>query len=82
MTISKCNHNYPIESSIIKNESTYPTQPRKRKKSEKIAFSNLERINMNAAGIDIASGEHWVCVPPEKTKDNVKKFGTFTCENR
>lgn len=27
---------------------------------------SLETINKNAAGIDIGSGEHWVCVPPER----------------
>ena len=40
--------------------------------------SNLELINPHAAGIDIGSGEHWVCVPPSCTQDNVKAFGCFT----
>lgn len=25
--------------------------------------SHLEQLNHNAAGIDLGSGEHWVCVP-------------------
>ena len=57
-----------------------PQRKRPRRKRKKIACSNLERINVNAAGIDIASGEHWVCVPPEATRSNIKKFGTFTCD--
>lgn len=40
--------------------------------------SNVERINPNAAGIDIGSGEHWVCVPAERTQDNVRRFGCYT----
>jgi hypothetical protein len=26
-----------------------------------------EQINDNAAGIDLGGGEHWVCVPPDRT---------------
>jgi hypothetical protein len=40
--------------------------------------SNFERINPNAAGIDIGSGEHWVCVPAERTQENVRRFGCYT----
>ena len=39
---------------------------------------SLETINKNAAGIDIGSGEHWVCVPPERAEQNVRRFGCFT----
>ena len=75
---------------------TYPTYEQKTKrsfakkgrssgkvrarKSKAKPFTNLDRINPHAAGIDIASSEHWVCVPPERTQDNVRKFGTFTCD--
>jgi len=54
----------------------------KRKKTNRKRFTNLDRINPDAAGIDIASTEHWVCIPPERTGDNVRKFGTFTCDLR
>ncbi len=40
-------------------------------------------INPNAAGIDVASEEMWVCVPEdrgEQPDDNVRKFGAFTCD--
>jgi hypothetical protein len=40
--------------------------------------SNLELMNAHAAGIDIGSGEHWVCVPPSSTEKNVQRFGCFT----
>jgi hypothetical protein len=36
------------------------------------------QINANAAGIDIGSGEHWVCVPPERSCNHVRRFGCFT----
>ncbi len=39
---------------------------------------SLATINKNAAGIDIGSGEHWVCVPAERAEPNVRRFGCFT----
>jgi transposase len=41
-------------------------------------ISNFELINPNAAGIDIGSGEHWVCVPADRIQDNVRRFGCYT----
>ncbi len=29
-------------------------------------LSNFEQINLNAAGVDIGSGEHWVSVPADR----------------
>ena len=40
--------------------------------------SSLELIHSHAAGIDIGSGEHWVCVPHSSTENNVQRFGCFT----
>ena len=40
--------------------------------------NSFEAINKNAAGIDIGSGEHWVCVPPDRAEQNVRSFGCFT----
>jgi transposase len=37
-------------------------------------------INPHAAGIDIGSKEHFVCVPAEATPNNVRRFGTFTAD--
>ena len=38
----------------------------------------MDCIHPRAAGIDIGSGQHWVCVPPSSTEENVKSFGCFT----
>lgn len=40
--------------------------------------ANFEQINPNAGGIDIGSGEHWVCVPADRSQENVRRFGCFT----
>ena len=56
-------------------------KPAKTKKS--LMEQQLEMINPNAAGIDVASEEMWVCVPPDRAKNkdsNVRKFGAFTCD--
>ena len=45
--------------------------------TEKVS-STLEEINQNAAGIDLGGGEHWVCVPADRTDKNVRRFGCFT----
>jgi transposase len=49
-----------------------------RKKS--LRDRQLEMINPNAAGIDVASEEMWVCVPADRAEFNVRKFGAFTCD--
>jgi transposase len=46
--------------------------------SVKKASSTWEQINHNAAGIDLGSGEHWVCVPASRADKNVRRFGCFT----
>lgn len=40
----------------------------------------IEKINLNAAGIDIGGSEHWVSVPPERDEQPVRKFGCYTSE--
>jgi len=37
-------------------------------------------FNKNAAGIDISSREHYVAVPKDRAKDNVRCFGSFTTD--
>jgi transposase len=52
-----------------------------RKKS--LRDRQLEMINPNAAGIDVASEEMWVCVPEDRVdlpEGHVRKFGAFTCD--
>lgn len=41
---------------------------------------NLRKINLNAAGIDIGSDEHYVAVPEGRDEVNVKSFKTFTSD--
>ncbi len=38
----------------------------------------LPRVNPNAAGLDIGSAEIWACVPEDRDRQPVRKFGTFT----
>jgi transposase len=54
--------------------NTKETMPRK------IAFDPaiFEMLNPNAAGIDVATEEMWVCVPANRDAQNVRKFGAFT----
>lgn len=35
-------------------------------------------VHMHAAGLDIGSAEIWACVPAERDRGSVRKFGTFT----
>jgi len=49
-------------------------------RSKRQASSGLEPIKANAAGIDIGSQTHWVCVPSERAVENVRSFGSFTTD--
>lgn len=40
----------------------------------------LEKIHLNAAGIDIGSGSHWVAVPEDRDEQPVREFRSFTHE--
>jgi len=40
--------------------------------------SKFKIVNSNAAGIDIGSESHYVCVPPELDSKNIRSFGSFT----
>jgi hypothetical protein len=42
--------------------------------------AQLKRVNLNAAGIDIGSEEHWAAVPPGRDSEgqDVRRFGAFT----
>jgi transposase len=42
--------------------------------------SELKPIQANAAGIDIGSQTHWVCVPPDRAQECVKRFGCYTSQ--
>ncbi len=51
------------------------TSRRNRRKRE-VKF--LERIHLNAAGIDIGSASHWVAVPEDRDDQPVREFRSFT----
>jgi transposase len=54
---------------------------KKRRRSKKsLLEQKLEMLNPNAAGIDVASAEHWVCVPQDRAEQPIRRFGTFTCD--
>lgn len=51
----------------------------KEKKLKKIALNEQwEKINPNAAGIDIGAREIFVCVPSDRDPESVRRFGTKT----
>lgn len=51
------------------------------KAKKKISINDgWELINPNAAGIDIGSKEHWVCVPVGRDPKSIRPFGTFTAD--
>lgn len=45
-------------------------------------FSNdiFKVMRLNAAGIDIASGMHYVAVPADRDSESIRKFGSFTSD--
>ena len=49
-----------------------------RRKSKRIKTFAI--INADAAGIDVSDKEMAVAVSPERIEENVKTFGTFTCD--
>ena len=54
---------------------------KKRRRSKKsLLEQKLEMLKPNAAGIDVASAEHWVCVPQDRAEQHIRRFGTFTCD--
>ena len=57
-------------------------QKRKNKKHRKVDSSNLEQLNLNAAGIDIGAEFHYVAVPNGRDPEgqDVRHFTTFTAD--
>jgi len=57
------------------------------KKSSKKAKSQrsreralLDKVHLNAAGIDIGADAHWVAVPEDRDQRPVRSFGVFTSD--
>lgn len=44
------------------------------------SLEGLPPLNLNAAGIDVGSAEHYVAVPPSRGTQVVEKFGSFTAD--
>jgi transposase len=38
----------------------------------------LQKVHLNAAGIDIGADAHWVAVPEDRDASPVRSFGVFT----
>jgi len=54
---------------------------RTKQRKKKVSVDEVwEAIHPRAAGIDIGSREHMVCVPAETAVPNVRGFGTFTAD--
>ena len=54
--------------------------PTSRQSKSKARKSVLERINPNAAGIDIGANFHFVAIPEDRAEENIRKFGPFTSD--
>jgi len=50
--------------------------PRRNRRNRVAKF--LERVHLNAAGIDIGSASHWVAVPEDRDDQPVREFKSFT----
>ena len=55
-----------------------PTRPQRRSKRRTREQKFLEQVHLNAAGIDIGSGSHWVAVPTDRDEQPVREFRSFT----
>jgi transposase len=49
-----------------------------RRKQQTETWQGVKVIHPNAAGLDIGSEEIWAAVPPARTAEPVRKFGTYT----
>jgi len=63
----------------MNNKATQRTD--RKRKSKRIELNEQwEKINPDAAGIDIGAREHYVCVPARRHQPSVRRFGTTTPE--
>jgi transposase len=70
-------------SSKKRSKSSKKVNKKRARRKKSLRDRKLEMINPNAAGIDVASEEMWVCVPEDRVdqpEGNVRKFGAFTCD--
>ena len=57
-----------------------PKPKKSRSKSKRNPFAGLPPLNLNAAGIDVGSAEHFVAVPPNRDSEPVRRFDCFTAD--
>ena len=67
-------------SSKKRSKSPKKVNKKRTRRKKSLLEQKLEMINPDAAGIDVASEEMWVCVPQDRAENNVRKFGAFTCD--
>ena len=53
-----------------RSKARHPVSPR--------PAARLERLNWNAAGIDVGAEYHWVAVPEDRDAEPVQRFATCT----
>lgn len=51
---------------------------RQGRRIKKNVLKSLQKLNLDAAGIDIGSASHYVAVPPDSDPDPVREFKSFT----
>jgi len=57
-----------------------PKKPKKRSFKKVRLPASLKQINLNAAGIDIGDGEHYVAVPEDRDEQAVRCFTSYTMD--
>jgi transposase len=57
-----------------------PRKSRKRRSQKVDLTTELQPINLHAAGIDVGSAEHYVAVPVGRDPNPVQTFGSFTAD--
>ncbi len=71
-----------VTTKATKTTETTQTTQTTQKSPQKLSFDPalLEMLDPNAAGIDVSSGDLWVCVPANRAEQHVRKFGVYTDE--
>jgi transposase len=52
----------------------------KKEQSQPTKINPLDRLNLNAAGLDVGAAEIWACVPQDRAEPHVRPFPTFTVD--
>src|ERR1700738_2601333 len=63
----------------LKLEEDMPNKSSNKAKSQRSRErALLQKVHLNAAGIDIGADAHWVAVPEDRDASPVRSFGVFT----